>query len=450
MRILSADHVLPVSSEPIRGGAVALEGTRIAAVGSRKDLVERFPECELTEFGGAVILPGFVNCHSHLEITAMRGALDAVEHDFRRWLIRLNDLRKQMSDEDIRIAAIAGVTEGARAGVTCFGDIGRIGEAGFEALKAVGLRGVSFQETEFSPDDRTADNDLAVLLEKFSSLRERQTALVEAGISPHSPYTVSRRLFEKIARFALDEKVKLTIHAAESPEEDLLMRRGEGFFTGVYEKLGCSWESPGCSSIEFLRQTGVLEARPLLAHCVTVSDEDIAAIRDSGSAVAHCPKSNAKFGHGTAPLEKLIDAGIEVGLGSDSVASNNLCDIIEESRFAALAQRSRPGRERLLSPREIIRAATFGGAAALGLGEIAGTLEPGKQADIAVVSLSSIAQQPVSDVEAAIVFSSGASDVAATFVAGSEVFSGGQTRTVDESYLKTRLAEIGRVIEDAV
>jgi 5-methylthioadenosine/S-adenosylhomocysteine deaminase len=146
----------------------------------------------------------------------------------------------------------------------------------------------------------------------------------------------------------------------------------------------------------------------------------------SGSSIAHCPKSNAKFGHGYAPFETFLDLGIKVGLGSDSVASNNVCDLLEESRFAVLASRNRPDRKRFISSREALAAATLGGAKALGLDHKIGTLEVGKEADIAVVSLDSPAQSPVNDVETALVFSSNARDVAMTMVAGKEVFNSGE------------------------
>lgn len=425
MRILSADYVLPISSEPITGGGVAIDGDTITAAGKREEMVAAFPDADREDFGEAAILPGLVNCHSHLEITAMRGALDQVEHDFAAWLLRLNGLRAAMTESDIEAAAVAGAVEGARAGVTCFGDIGRFGQAGLNALKSVGLRGVVFQETEFSADEQTADANFEKLKEKLFALREQQTELVEVGISPHSPYTVSRSLFEKIGRFALDENIKLSIHAAESADEDELLRCGTGFFTDVYTKFGVEWTSPLCSPIEFLSRTGILEARPLLAHCVAVSDSDIDLIAASGSSIAHCPKSNAKFGHGSAPLEKFLDAQIPVGLGSDSVASNNVCDLLEEARFTALAARNRPGRRRFISAREVIHAATLGGARALGLDQKIGSLEPGKQADLTIVSLASLAQQPINDIHAALVFSSGARDTLCTFVAGAEVYQKG-------------------------
>ncbi len=424
MRILTADHILPISAAPIAHGAIAIDGERIAGVGSPAELQELFPAAAITDLGEAAILPGFVNCHSHLEITSMRGALDDVEHDFRAWLLKLNTIRSGLSDADIEAAALLGATEGTLAGVTCFGDIGRYGQAGLNALKAIGLRGVLFQETEFSPDASTAVDDFEKLKTRFLSLRDQETDLVTVGLSPHSPYTVSQKLFELIADFAIAENIKLTIHAAESTEENDLLIQGEGFFNDFYKKMGYRWDAPGCSSIEFLSRSGVLRAKPLLAHCVTVSDADIELIAESGSRIAHCPKSNAKFGHGYAPLEKFLDAGIVTGLGSDSVASNNTCDLLEESRFAVLAARNRPDRKRFISAREILEAATLGGAKALGLDGQIGTLERGKQADLAVISVAGAAQRPVNDIESALVFASNARDVVMTMVAGKEINAG--------------------------
>ena len=421
MQIHAAEYVLPISSEPIRNGAVTINGDKIVGVGTFHEIKRQFLDAAITDHGKAAILPGFVNCHSHLEITSMRGALDDVEHDFSAWLLRLNGIREKLSDEDIRAAAIAGAREGAAAGVTCFGDIGRYGVAGFEALKTVGLRGILFQETEFSPDNRTADEDFLKLTAKYEALREDATDLVQVGLSPHSPYTVGSRLFELIAQYSIINRVPLTIHAAESASEHELLTQGTGFFAEFYEKYGVEWESPHCTPIEYLTRLGVLSTQPLLAHCVTVSPNDIALIAASGSTIAHCPKSNAKFGHGYAPFEKFLDAGIAVGLGSDSVASNNVCDMLDESRFASLVARNREGSARFISAREALETATLGGAKALGLDAQIGSLEPGKQADIAVISLAHTAQQPVGDIHAALVFSSNARDVVTTMVAGKEV-----------------------------
>jgi 5-methylthioadenosine/S-adenosylhomocysteine deaminase len=422
MKILTADYVLPIAAPPIEDAGVVVDGSEILAVGKRGEIVKNFPAAEVKDFGQAAILPGFVNCHSHLEITSMRGALDDVEHDFSAWLLKLNEIRAGMSDEDIRDAAIAGATEGMQAGVTCFGDIGRYGVAGFEALKTVGLRGILFQETDFSAEDEAAAADLEKLIAKFETLRQTETDLVKVGLSPHSPYTVSPRLFQLIADFAVENNVKLTIHAAESTDEDELLRHGTGFFTEVYKKYGVTWQSPLCSTIEYLDRLGVLRAKPLLAHCVTVSDSDIELIGNSGSSIAHCPKSNAKFGHGYAPFESFLDGGIAVGLGSDSVASNNVCDLLEESRYAALSARNRPASRRFLTAKEMLETATLGGARSLGLDHQIGTLEPGKQADIIAIALTQAAQHPINDIHTALVFASNARDVRMTMVAGNIIY----------------------------
>ncbi len=420
--IIAADYVLPVSNAPIEHGALLIDDTRIVDVGSRDDIARLYPAVPINDLGAAAILPGFVNCHSHLELTSMRGSLDDVEHDFRSWLLKLNDLRSSMTYADVHAAAINGALEGSRAGVTCFGDIGRIGTAGLEALKHVGLRGIVFQETDFSPDNRTAEDDFKNLATKYELMREGETDLVRVGISPHSPYTVSSQLFELIAQYAILNRIPLTIHAAESANEMELLTRGSGFFTEIYEQFDLEWISPHCSPIQYLERLGVLSAQPLLAHCVHVERDDIERIAANGAQIAHCPKSNAKFGHGFAPLEKFLDADIKVGLGSDSVASNNVCDMLEESGFAVLSSRNRDDCKRFISADEILKIATLGGARALGLDSQIGSLEVGKQADIAVVSLTDPSQQPINDIYAALVFSSNARDVRMTIVAGKVVF----------------------------
>jgi aminodeoxyfutalosine deaminase len=435
MKILTADFVVTIESGVIPGGAVAVDGDSIAAVGTAAKLESKFPNAEKRSFGQAAIIPGLINAHSHLEITLMRGFLDDVEDDFYSWLMKLTSTRARLSVEGLQISAMLGAAEGARAGVTCFGDIGRYGLAGFQALKHTGLRGTVFQETEFSPKNERAPADFALLEERFLELREIETGLVKAGISPHAPYTVSPALFGAIARFANDKSIPLSIHAAESTAEQNLMLYGTGLFADVFQnKLGLDLPTPFKTPIDFLDATGILECSPLLAHCVYATDSDLDLIAQKGVKIAHCPKSNAKFGHGVAPLEKFLDRKIAVGLGSDSVASNNMCDLLEEGRFAALAARTRTGRKRFLTAREILETSTLGGAKALGLEKTIGTLEPGKKADLAAVSLTSATQNPIHDVYAALVFASGAKDVLFTMVDGQTIFDGKLT-TFDEQEL---------------
>jgi 5-methylthioadenosine/S-adenosylhomocysteine deaminase len=445
MQILSAEWLLPISSEPISDGAIAVEGDKIVAVGTINQLREKFPASASEDFGEAVIMPGLVNTHSHLEITAMRGFLDDVEEDFYSWLMKLTVTRaEKLTAVDIETAATCGAVEGVRAGVTCFADVGRFGKAGFEALKKTGLRGIVFQETEFSPNNSEAENDFAKLKDKFLALRESESELVKVGFSPHAPYTVSAKLFEKITEYALSGNVKITIHAAESKQEDDFFQTGKGFFADLYNKLNLEWKAPGISSIEYLERLGVLRAKPLLAHCVRVSATDIDLIAESDSSIAHCPKSNAKFGHGFAPLEKFLDKNMRVGFGSDSVASNNVCDILEEGRFATLFARNSADKKKFLNAREIIKTATLGAAKALGLESQIGTLETGKQADLIVVSLDNTAKMPIHDVYTALLFASNARDVKMTMVAGEEIYHDGILAKTDEVRLKSEMRAMGK------
>jgi len=445
MKILSANYVLPISAEPIENGAIVFEKDKIVAVGKRAEIIEKFPESIHENLGETAILPGFVNAHSHLEITAMRGFLDEFDADFFSWLMKLTKTRAEiLTDEDVKTAAIFGALEGARGGVTCFGDIGRFGKAGFEALQTNGLRGILFQETDFSPVNANASEDFTKLRDKFLALKESETELVKIGLSPHSPYTVSRSLFEKITEFAIEENIKITIHAAESADEENFLKKGTGLFAELYQKGGFEWNVPHVSSIEYLDKIGVLRAKPLFAHCVKVSENDIKLIAESDSRIAHCPKSNAKFGHGIAPFEKFLDAKIKTAFGSDSMASNNTCDILEEARFALLFARNLPETKRFLSAKEAIETATVGGAKSLGLENEIGTLEAGKQADFIAVSLENAAQMPVHDIYSTLIFASNARDVFLTIVAGEEIYQNGEAQKIDEKELKQKMREISR------
>ncbi|MEP7039859.1 MAG: amidohydrolase family protein, partial [Acidobacteriota bacterium] len=172
--------------------------------------------------------------------------------------------------------------------------------------------------------------------------------------------------------------------------------------------------------------------------------KDIEIMAKTNSRIAHCPKSNAKFGHGIAPLEKFLDEKIRVGFGSDSVASNNTCDILEEARFATLFARNAENKKRFLNAEEIIKTATFGGAAALGLENEIGTIQTGKQADLIVISLENIAQIPIYNIYSALLFASNARDVRLTMIDGEEIYRDGQANKVNGAEIKIKSEEIAR------
>lgn len=445
-KIYSAQWVLPISSPPLDGGAVAVEGTRIVGVGPRQEIVARFPAAAREDFGEATLLPGLVNCHSHIELTAMRGYLEDVEGNFFAWLFKLTTARAQrMTADDLRVSATWGAVEAARAGVTCLADASNDGEACAHALRDVGLRGIVYQET-IHPDAREAGAELGRLQEKLARLRPLETELVRVGVSPHAPYSVSARLLEMVADLSERERLPLTIHAAESEAEDLLVREGRGLFAEGLALRGIEWRAPGVSPLRYLKDLGLLRLKPLLAHCVRADDADIESLREAGAPVAHCPKSNAKLGHGRAPYEKFL--GLRHGFGTDSVASNNLCDLLEEARFGLLLARSAtggPARLEQLTAERALRDATLSGAQALGLRDC-GSLAEGQQADFAVIRLDAPHQTPAHDPVHTLIFSSSGRDVVLTVVAGREIFRDGRITTLDEERLRARMREIRRVL----
>jgi cytosine/adenosine deaminase-related metal-dependent hydrolase len=445
--VYCARWVVSVASPPIEDGAVAVTGDRITGVGSRAALRSLFPGARLRDFGEAAILPGLVNCHSHLELTAMRGYLDRHEGDFYAWLRRLTLARQErMTAEDLCVSAMWGATEAARAGVTCLGDASDAAVSSIKALRAVGLRGVVYQES-FGPDPRFAKENVDKLRDKLALLREQETGLVKAGVSPHAPYTVSSPQLELIADFALEKSLPLMMHAAESHAEAVFMRAGSGRFAFNLSQRGIEWQCPERSTIQYLADRGVLRTRPLLAHCVTVDETDIRTLREWDTRIAHCPKSNAKLRHGHAPYAAFLQNGMTVGLGSDSVASNNTCDLLEEARFAVLLARAGTDAVRAeldVNAVDALYSATLGGARALGLETEIGALTEGRQADLAVVALSGAHQRPEHDVVSTLVFASSGRDVILTVVAGADVYENGHVQTVDEEHLSARLSEIAR------
>jgi 5-methylthioadenosine/S-adenosylhomocysteine deaminase len=452
-KIYTARWVLPIVAAAINDGAIVINDSKIAAVGDRAAILRAFPGALVEDFGNAAILPGLINAHSHLELTVMRGFLEREEHDFFAWLRKLTIARLQMTDEDLFVSAACGAIEAARAGITCLGDSSSFALQSMRALSEIGLRAIVYQES-FGPDPKLAKENVEKLREQLDGMQTLQTDLVRAGLSPHAPYTVSARQLEMISRLAVDETIPVMMHAAESAGEQRLMLKGIGPFADGLRARGIDWQAPGTSTVRYLSDHGVLETKPVLAHCINVDEDDLQLIRNHDAGVAHCPKSNAKLRHGRAPFAQFIAGGLNVGLGSDSVASNNTSDILEEARFATLLARAsgaglasddQPG----VSATQALFAATLGGARALGLSDRIGALKEGMQADIAAVSLDSMRQQPVDDPVDAMIFSSSGRDVLLTVVAGEEIYRNGQLITIVEDDFGVRLGQIRKKLDGA-
>jgi len=443
--IYSAHWLLPITSPPIRDAAIAIQSDTILAIGPRAEIADRFPDAPVSHFEDAVIMPGLVNAHSHLELTVMRGFLENEEGDFFAWLRKLTVARMAMTADDLLVSSICGAIEAARAGITCVADSSSSATQSMRALKEVGLRGIVYQES-FGPDANLAEENVAKLRDQVREMRALETDQVRAGVSPHAPYTVSALQIELISKLAAEEKLPVMMHTAESESERVFLIEGTGPFADGLKKRGIQWQAPGISTVRYLHERGLLETKPLLAHCINVDEEDLRLIKAAGAGVAHCPKSNTKLRHGRAPFRKFLQTGINAGLGTDSVASNNNCDILEEARFATLMARL----DRDVDPipaQEALFAATLGGARALGLDHRIGALEPDKQADIAIVGVAGVHQEPVSNPIDALIFSSSGRDVVLTVVAGKVVYRRDDGVTASEQELRNRLREVRTRLE---
>ncbi len=411
MRVVSADRVVPVEGDPIEDGAVAIgDDGRIAGVGTASELGagEAFPGC--------VILPGFVNCHSHLEYAVYAGFGDGLP--FSSW-IGLHVARKGLLDlDDMRAIATDGAHECLRSGITTVGDCSFAG-ASAEAAGATGLRATVYLEV-FGRD--------ATAMERFTEVRDRiEPALsdrVRLGVSPHAPYTCTAELYAECAALGLP----LGTHLAESVAERLFLLDGSGDWSAFAEMLV---PPPGRTGIRMLAEAGLLGSRMMAAHCVDVDGDEIALLAEHDVGVAHCPRSNGILGCGVAPVRDLLDAGVTVGIATDSPASTPSFDMFEEVRTAIVSARARGQRPDTLTAQTALGLATLGGARVLGRDDEIGSLVPGKWADLAVVSLVGSPFEPVEDPVVAAVLGGSPDRVAATLVAGEDRYRRGTSAWPD-------------------
>ncbi|MFL5401543.1 MAG: amidohydrolase family protein [Gemmatimonadales bacterium] len=399
---------MPVGSAPIERGAVLIgEDGRIEAVGPETE-VPTPAGIPAEQFDAAIILPGLINTHTHLELTGFEGKVP--EREFAAWIRRLRELKTTRSDADYLDAARRGVAACFAAGITTVADTGDSGAA-VHALAECGGSGVAYQEV-FGPHPEQAEASLADLLSKVDRSRPLTSARLHIGVSPHAPYTVSGRLFRSVAAWAQAERLPLAVHVAESPAESQFLLGGTGPFADAWRARGIPLpELQGKTPVAWLAEHGVLSEQTLCIHAVQLAADDVVRLAETGAAVAHCPLSNQAHGHGDAPLASLLDAGIRVGLGTDSVVSVGKLDMFAEARAAwQLAP--------ALDPHALVELCTISGARAIGVDSETGTLEPGKWADCLVLRPPT----GTSGIPAERILASQPADVMRTYLGGREVY----------------------------
>lgn len=447
LRCYTAAWVLPVVAPPIENGALLVdERGRIAGVGPLHSMPPE-QEAARVELGAAVLLPGLINVHAHPELSAFRGLLDDLP--FHEWIPSLMRCKRgaQLTFDDYLTAARWTCVESLRAGITTMGATEDSGAAVL-ALREARMRGLVYLEV-FGPAPEQVESSMHTLQEKVQRFGAETSERVRIGLSPHAPYTVSDELYRAVARYARTEKLQIATHAAEAEAEELLLREGMGPFAAGLRTRGISTHPRAESTVELLERTGILECATLLIHALRLDETDVRRAADAGTAIAHCPVANARLGHGIARVVEMRAAGLNVSIGTDSVASNNRLDVLEEARVAQLMQRARLQSASALSSAELLAMVTIDPARALGIDQTTGSLEVGKDADFCVLSLEQAHNVPAPDPVSAVFHSARGSDVIMTVVRGEILYVGGSVIPFDVTALRQQMVAIGERLHAA-
>ena len=397
-----------MDAPPVERGALLIGSDgRILAVGP-DHLVPRPDGMPAEDLGDALLVPGLVNTHTHLELSGFGG--ESPGPDFAGWIRRLRATKAARSPEAFLAAARRGLADCWAGGVTTVADTGDSG-AVIEALAEAGGSGVAYQEV-FGPHPDQRDESLLGLQRRVERLGRFAAGRVQIGVSPHAPYSVSGPLYRATSDWAHSAGLPIAVHLAESAAETELLAAGAGAFAEAWRGRGIPLPAPaGRTPVAWLDEHNVLSDRTLCIHVVRADASDVGRLARAGAAVAHCPRSNRAHGHGEAPVRALLSAGIRVGLGTDSVVSVGTLDLLAEARAArALAG---------LDAARALALSTLEGARALGLDGETGSLTVGKWADCVAIQAPRTEAGGGPDEQ---VLASGLGAVVATFVGGRDVY----------------------------
>jgi len=424
---------MDASRRVLSPGAVAVNGRDIVAVGTPEEIARQFAASETIEAAGHVVLPGLVNTHTHAPMVMYRGLADdlALMDWLQKYIFPAE--AKTVSPEMVRVGTRLAALEMIQSGTTTFADMYYFEEEIARATKAAGLRGVLGETIiGFPVADAKTPADALKRTEAF--MREfAGDDLITAVPAPHSPYTVDEPTLRAIRELADRYKVPILIHLAETEDEVNIIR-----------------EKHGMSPTAWLDSLGFLRPNVVAAHCVWLTDDDIAIMKRAGAAVSHNPESNMKLASGVAPVPKYLAAGITVGLGTDGAASNNDLDMFGAMRQTAFLHKLASRDPRAVPATAVLEMATIGGARALGLDKRVGSLEAGKRADLIVVAMNGARQTPMYNPVSHLVYVARGDDVRTTVVNGKVLMRDRQMRTLDERVVLADARALAKKVREAV
>ncbi len=416
-------------------GSLAISGDSIVAVGEAAEIGAAYEAATVIDCRDCIISPGLVNAHTHVPMTLLRGLADDLRLDVWLYGYMMPVEREFVGPDFCYTGTLLACAEMLRSGVTTFCDMyyneGEVAQATAEA----GLRAVLAQTIlKFpSPDASNYDESLAYCRRFIEAWLDHP--LIIPAVGPHAPYTATPDMMQHCVALATQYDVPLHIHVAET----------------TFEQQG-SLAQYDMTVVPWLDQYGTFKAKVIAAHCVHLNENEMRTLHHHQAGVAHCPSSNLKLASGVAPVQKMVDLGLHVGIGTDGPASNNDLDMFEETRLASFLQKGIFGDPTLLPAKMTWRLATIEGARALHIGHLTGSLEAGKRADIAVINTTHTHQLPkfARDPEAVysqLVYATKATDVRDVLVNGQLLMQDRHLLTLDEVEITERAAQIARSID---
>jgi 5-methylthioadenosine/S-adenosylhomocysteine deaminase len=406
--IISAD-----ANDACYEGCVLVEGDAILYAGP-VSFAPPFEANRVIDAKGGIVAPGFVNTHSHIPMTLLRGYAD--DMPLMRWLReKIWPAEEHLNEEAIYWGTMLGIAEMVEGGTTCFSDMYNFTDVIARASNEAGIRAMI--ATAVVDIDGGGDRRLKTAEALFETVKDYP--LVQAAIGPHAEYTVSPAMFKKIRDAALRLGARIHAHISETQveHEDSIKRHGK-------------------TPIRLLESLGVLEAPVMAAHCVWVSDEDIEIMARHGVGVMSCPGSNLKLGSGIARTARMIGRGVTLSCATDGAASNNNLSMMEEMTLLALLQKGTERNPELIPAKTAVRIATIYGARILGMDAVTGSIEAGKQADIIILNTSGPRYCPRTDLLNHLVYSGSDADVVMTMVAGKVLYENGKITFADIEKIK--------------
>jgi len=416
-------------------GAVAIRGDQILAVGKEADLLASIQATQVHDCGGKVLMPGMVNAHTHVPMTLLRGLADDLRLDV--WLMgyMMPVERQFVSPEFVRLGTQLACAELIRSGVTCFADMYYFEEHVARATAEVGMRAVCSQTVLKFPAPDARDYEESLERTRHFLQEWKNHPLIVPSIGPHAVYTCTQEILQKAAALAVEFDVPLHTHIAETALE--------------VENNRNEYDMP---VVPYLKKQNLFDAKVLAAHCVHIDDGEIRTLLHHHAGVAHNPSSNLKLASGFAPVQKMLEAGLNVGIGTDGPASNNDLDMFEEMRLTAFLAKGVTGDPTALPAPQALSMATRLGARALHIGHLAGSLEPGKRADLILVDIAPLHNAPRfrrqdDGLYAQLVYAGHATDVTDVMVNGKWLMRNRQLLTVNENELLAQAADYARRID---